>query len=180
MSTLVHHNGSSLFGDLIKWVESATSEPDIRVEEFVEGDRHVIRADHPGVDPSKDIELTVDGGVLKLRGERRAEEHDEHRTEIRYGAFERILTLPRGTKPEDITADYANGVLTVSAPIAGSTERRPSPSPTTSRRLTDRAHFGRPGGRRQDLVVGWSRCSTKASVLAKNRPSWPVSDHLTT
>lgn len=129
MSTLVHHNGSSIFGDLLSWVESATSEPQIRVEEFVEGDRHIIRADIPGVDPRKDIELTVDGGMLKLRGERRAEEHDKHRTEIRYGAFERILTLPRGTKPEDIKADYADGVLTVSAPIAGSSE--PTTIPVT-------------------------------------------------
>lgn len=122
MATLVHHHGSSLFSDLMSWVESATSEPDIRVEEYVEDDRRIIRADLPGVDPTKDIELKVDGGVLTLHGERRAEQHDEHRTEIRYGSFERILALPPGTKPEDVQAGYADGVLTVSMPAASSAE----------------------------------------------------------
>ena len=133
MATLVPHHGSSLFSDLMSWVESATSEPDIRVEEYVEDDRRIIRADLPGVDPTKDIELTVDGGVLKLRGERREEQHDEHRTEIRYGKFERVLTLPQGTKPEDVKAEYADGVLTVSVPAAGATE--PQSIPVTHREL---------------------------------------------
>lgn len=127
MATLVHHNGSSLFSDLMSWIESATAEPKIRVEEYVEDDRRVIRADIPGVDPTKDIELTVEGGVLKLRAERREEQHDEHRTEIHYGKFERVLTLPRGTKPEDVKADYADGVLTVSIPAAGLTETHSIP-----------------------------------------------------
>lgn len=133
MTTLAHAHRPSLFSDLIGWVESMTSEPDIRVEEFVEDGRHVIRADIPGVDPTKDIELTVDGGLLRLRGERRAEQHDEHRTEIRYGAFERVLSLPTGTKPEDVKADYANGVLTVSVPAAASAQ--PLTIPVTKREL---------------------------------------------
>jgi len=131
MTTLVHHHGPSLFSDLISWVESATSEPEIRVEEYFEDGRHVIRADIPGVDPRKDIELTVDGRVLKLRAERRAEQHDKHRTEIRYGTFTRVLTLPHGTKPEDVKADYADGVLTVSVPADGSAA--PQTIPVTHR-----------------------------------------------
>ena len=94
------------------------AEPEVRVEEWVEDGRRVIRADIPGVDPEKDIELTVDGNVLHLRGERREEEHSERRSEIRYGSFERLITLPRGTSPDDVSATYADGVLTVSMPAA--------------------------------------------------------------
>ena len=91
--------------------------PDVRLEEYVEGDRRVVRADLPGVDPGKDIELTVEGTMLRLRGQRRAEEHDEHHTEIRYGSFERVVSLPPGTTPEDVEATYRDGVLTVTMPL---------------------------------------------------------------
>ena len=95
--------------------------PDIRIEEYIEGDRRVVRADIPGVDPAQDIELTVDGNVLRLRGERRAEQHDRQHTEIRYGSFERIVSLPPGTTASDVTAEYVDGVLTVTMPSMAST-----------------------------------------------------------
>lgn len=84
-----------------------------------------------GVDPNEDIQLSVDGNVLRLRGERRAEEHDERRSEIRYGSFERLITLPRSTRAEDVTAEYVNGVLTVSMPTTGAAE--PTTIPVTHR-----------------------------------------------
>ncbi len=131
MTALTHRDGTSLFNDLVAWMGAATTEPEIKIEEFVDGDRHVIRADMPGVDPTKDIQLSVDGNVLRLHGERRAEEHDEHRSEIRYGSFERLITLPRGTRAEDVTAEYVNGVLTVSMPMNGT--EQPKTIPVTTR-----------------------------------------------
>ena len=127
MTALTHREGTSLLNELVNWMGSATTEPDIRIEEYVDGDRHVIRADMPGVDPNKDIQLTVDGAVLHLRGERRAEKHEEHRSEFRYGSFERLITLPRGTRPEDVTAEYVDGVLTVSMPSSSTEEARVIP-----------------------------------------------------
>jgi HSP20 family protein len=129
MTALAHRDGTTLLDELMTWMGAAASE--IKIEEFVEGDRHVIRADMPGVDPNKDIQLSVDGNVLRLRGERRAEEHDEHRSEIRYGSFERLITLPRGTRSEDVTAEYVDGVLTVSMPATGAVE--PTTIPVTHR-----------------------------------------------
>jgi HSP20 family protein len=120
MTTLVHRDGTTLLGELMNWMGAPTTGPEIRVEEYLDNGRRVIRADLPGVDPDKDITLTIEGDVLRLRGERRAEKHDEHRTEIRYGSFERVLPVPFGTKPEDLTAEYADGVLTVSLPVDGS------------------------------------------------------------
>jgi len=115
MSATVQRTGQSVVGELLSWMESMTN-PDVRLEEYVEGDRRIVRADLPGIDPSRDIELEVDDGILRLRGERRAEEHDEHHTEIRYGSFERVISLPPGTTPQDVSAEYINGVLTVSMP----------------------------------------------------------------
>ena len=122
MTALAHRDGTSLLSELMTWMGATEPEPQIKIEEFVEGDRRMIRADMPGVDPRKDIELTVEGNLLHLRGERRAEEHDEHRSEIRYGCFERLITLPRDTRPADVTAEYVDGVLTVSMPVKGPQE----------------------------------------------------------
>ena len=49
--------------------------------------------------------------------------------EVRYGNFDRVLTLPVGTKPEDVTAAYADGVLTLSIPAA--TQSAPQEVPVT-------------------------------------------------
>lgn len=121
MTATVQRSNQSLMSELMSWM-GATAEPDVRVEEFLEGDRRIIRADLPGIDPAHDLHLSVEGGVLRLRGERRQEEHDEHHSEIRYGSFERVLTLPAGTTAKDVTAEYADGVLTVSMPSSPAVE----------------------------------------------------------
>ncbi|MCD4533301.1 Hsp20/alpha crystallin family protein [Nocardioides sp. cx-169] len=116
MSIQANRDRHSVLTDLMDWMGAPGMEPQVRVEEWVEGDRRIIRADIPGVDPTKDIELTVEGGMLHLRGQRRAETHDQHRSEIRYGSFARVIALPAGTRAEDVAADYSHGVLTVSMP----------------------------------------------------------------
>lgn len=92
------------------------------LESFVEEGKLVVRADLPGIDP-KDVEVTVAGDTLTLRGkrERRHEESGRnfiHR-EISYGAFERSVRLPEGVKADDITASYRNGVLELTVPMPG-------------------------------------------------------------
>jgi HSP20 family protein len=47
--------------------------PSVRVEDYVEGDTYVLRAELPGIDPDKDVEITVDRDVLTISGERREE-----------------------------------------------------------------------------------------------------------
>lgn len=92
----------------------------IRVDEFREGDNLVIRAEMPGIDPDKDVELTVANGTLHIRGERREEElkHEKgyRRRELHYGSFSRTLPLPAGTKESDITASYKDGILEIRVP----------------------------------------------------------------
>ncbi|MCP8999416.1 Hsp20/alpha crystallin family protein [Pseudarthrobacter sp. RMG13] len=93
----------------------------IRVEEFVDGKTLVVRAEMPGVDPDKDVEVTMDDGFLRIRAERQEkEEHKDngrYRSEFRYGSFSRNIPLPDGVKEEDIKASYTNGVLEVRAPL---------------------------------------------------------------
>jgi HSP20 family protein len=129
----VRRDGASLMSELMSWFGTLPAQPEIKVEEFQEGERRIVRADLPGVDPDKDIVVTIDDGLLRLHGERRAEEHDRYRTEIRYGSFDRVLSLPAGTKAEDVTAEYADGVLTVSMPAPTPVE--PQAIPVTHREL---------------------------------------------
>jgi HSP20 family protein len=94
----------------------------IPVEEFEENGQHVIRAELPGVDPDHDVEITVQNGVLHIRAERREETKEKkphyYRQEIRYGAFVRNIALPAGCSEEDVTAEYADGLLTIRLPMA--------------------------------------------------------------
>ncbi len=93
----------------------------IRVEEEMVGDELVIRAELPGVDPDKDIEISVDEDVLTLHAERRKEEKTKtdggFRTEFRYGSFHRTLALPRGSSAKDVSATYRDGILEVKVPM---------------------------------------------------------------
>jgi len=92
----------------------------IRVEEFREDGALVIRADLPGIDPDKDVELTVAAGILHIEAERREEEKREEkgyvRQELRYGSLSRSLPLPEGATAADITATYKAGVLEIRIP----------------------------------------------------------------
>jgi HSP20 family protein len=92
----------------------------IRVDEFRDGKELVIRAELPGIDPDKDVELTVSDGMLHIQAERREEEHKDekgyHRRELRYGSFSRSLPLPGGVKETDINAAYKDGILEIRVP----------------------------------------------------------------
>jgi HSP20 family protein len=92
----------------------------IKVEEFTDENHIVIRAELPGVDPDRDIDVTVDDGVLTIKAQRREERQDKsdegYRTEFRYGSFVRQVRLPKGTGPEVISAAYRDGVLEIRMP----------------------------------------------------------------
>lgn len=84
-----------------------------------EAERFVIQADIPGVDPS-DIEVTMEKGVLTIRGERNHETTEERklykRTERTRGAFYRRFSLPDTANAEEISASGKHGVLEIIIP----------------------------------------------------------------
>ena len=65
----------------------------------------------------EDIDVQLENGTMTLKGERKLEKDDKvtgyHRIERSYGAFARSFTLPETVDPEGVSADYANGVLTI-------------------------------------------------------------------
>jgi HSP20 family protein len=107
-------------------------EDQVKVEEFTESGQLVVRAELPGVDPERDVDISIVDGNLHIRAERRqestVEERNYRRSEIRYGSFSRVLPLPRGTREEDIKASYKDGMLEVRAPVQEGT-RGPSRIP---------------------------------------------------
>lgn len=103
------------------WAAGSGPAPAIRVEELTRPDAYVLRAELPGVDPDRDVEISVHDGVLHIEGERgeRSEEREgaTFRSEFRYGRFERTLPLPAGATVEDVAATYRDGVLEVTVPL---------------------------------------------------------------
>jgi len=99
----------------------------ITIEEFTEGDALVVRAEIPGIDPDKDVQISVADGMLQITAERTEKEEKTgrhfHRSELRYGSFGRGIPLPKGVDGATVTAEYKDGMLEVRVPLpAGSTE----------------------------------------------------------
>lgn len=95
----------SLFGRLPTWpsVEITDAEKEIRVS-----------AELPGLE-EKDVEVLIEGDVLTLRGEKKAEVEDKARqfSERYYGRFERRIPLGFEVEEDKVAAEFKNGVLTV-------------------------------------------------------------------
>lgn len=86
--------------------------------EFGETDREIrFTAELPGLE-EKDVDITLEEGVLTLRGEKKSEVEDRDRgyTERSYGRFERRIGLPRGIERDKANATFKNGVLTITLP----------------------------------------------------------------
>jgi HSP20 family protein len=89
----------------------------IKVEQRTKGDRLEVHAEIPGVDPRQDIKVSLGDGFLRLDAHRHKETEVESWThvasEFQYGSASRVVGVPRGVTPEDVTARYRNGVLTI-------------------------------------------------------------------
>ena len=98
-----------------------------RVDIKEEDTRFAIFADIPGVDP-KDIEITMEKGILSIKGERKAASAEENgkltRTGRTNGAFHRRFALPDVADAENIQANGKNGVLEISIPKRPKAEPR--------------------------------------------------------
>jgi HSP20 family protein len=89
------------------------------VDIYEKGDKTVIHAELPGV-KKEDISIDVRGNVLTLKGQRSAEEEvneeSYYRKERSYGSFQRSFTLPETVKPDQVEADFKDGVLKIEIP----------------------------------------------------------------
>jgi HSP20 family protein len=124
-----------MFAELMDWLEGEfpalpimrpfTGGQLMRVEDYVSEGQYVVRAELPGIDPEKDVEITVEDGVLTVKAERREEKKESGRSEFRYGSFTRSVTLPTGADEENVAASYRDGILEVRTPIKEATKAEP-------------------------------------------------------
>ncbi|MEX0698907.1 MAG: Hsp20/alpha crystallin family protein [Acidimicrobiia bacterium] len=77
----------------------------------------IVIVELPGIDPEKDVEISIDDDVLSIKGEKSAEtefsEDNRYIHERGYGRFQRRIPLPVGVDPDKVAAVYDKGVLTV-------------------------------------------------------------------
>ena len=128
----ITRRSSSPMAEMLDWLESNAPlnlhgvglAPYGRVEDFMEEGAYVLRAEIPGIDPDKDIEVSVENDLLTIRGERHEESKDKNRREFHYGSFRRTVSLPKGADADKITASYTDGMLEVRVPTT--TEETPA------------------------------------------------------
>jgi HSP20 family protein len=120
MTGLAHGKNAGFFPDIFAWLEGPFVSPRpvaaqaMRMEEHMANGRYVVQAELPGVDPAKDMEVSVAKGILTVRAERHEEMQGQHRSEFRYGTFTRHIALPITADANDIKATYQWGILEVS------------------------------------------------------------------
>jgi HSP20 family protein len=107
--------------------------PSLEIEETDDAVR--IAAELPGIE-EKDVELTLEDGVLTLKGEKRSESATEHgrarRSERSFGRFERSIRLPCEVVEDKASAEFKNGVLNVTLPKAPAAKSRTISIPVKS------------------------------------------------
>ena len=95
----------------------------MRIEESRQDGQIVVRAEMPGIDPDKDVDVWVADGMLHISAKReeRADVTDSktkgvYRSEFHYGEFARTLPLPMGVNQDAVKATYRDGILEVRVP----------------------------------------------------------------
>lgn len=92
-----------------------------QVDVYEKDNSFVVKAELPGVNKD-DIDVSLDQGDLVIRGERKSE-HEEtgepnyYRMERSYGSFYRRIPMPEGAEQNDISANFKDGVLEITAPL---------------------------------------------------------------
>jgi HSP20 family protein len=79
----------------------------------------VVKTEIPGMD-AKDIDVSIAGDVLTVKGEKKVDREEKgktwHRMERAYGTFQRMVELPCAVEADKIRAKYENGVLVINVP----------------------------------------------------------------
>jgi HSP20 family protein len=86
----------------------------MRMEDCIEDGRYLVRAELSGIDPEKQVEVTVSDGILTIHAERQETKQDKHHSEFPYGSFTRQVTLPVSADDSDVRASCDKGILEVS------------------------------------------------------------------
>lgn len=94
-----------------------------------------LKVELPGVD-EKDIDVSLSGNHLTIKGEKKTEHEEKkdgeegrvfHRVERSFGAFQRTMTVPFDVEPGKVSAEFKDGVLTVTLPKPEGASEQPQP-----------------------------------------------------
>jgi len=127
MTSPARRQASSLLPDLWEMFDATWpfgSRHPMHIEDFVEEGAYVVRAELPGLDAAKDIDVSATEGTLTITAQREETKKDQHRSEFRYGSFSRSVSLPPGADTSKISAEYKKGILEVRVPVAAPPSER--------------------------------------------------------
>jgi HSP20 family protein len=139
----------------------ASSPSTLAVDVREEGDNYIITAPMPGVSPDN-VEITVLGDTVRIRGERREERQeggDNQRwlmREQRYGFFERAVRLPAPLKADAAQAEFRDGILMLSLPKSEEAKERRIP-----------IQGGQRAGQGQDVQISASSGATAGTAAGQ-------------
>ena len=117
------------FAETARWMDqmmgamretSALNVPGMPIDLYRAGDHYVLHVDLPGADPGS-VDVNVEDRTLTIRAERTARTEADAQwlaRERATGTYVRQLNLGRGLALDKITASYADGVLTLTIPVA--------------------------------------------------------------
>ena len=98
-----------------------TSEWALPLDVVEDENQFIVKASLPGIKP-EDLDITYNKGMLTIKGEVKNESETTqgqyHLREHRFGTFSRTINLPDSVKPDDIQADYHDGILELKMPKA--------------------------------------------------------------
>jgi HSP20 family protein len=124
----------SLFEDWFGRSMGGTLAPRVDVSETSK--EVTLKVELPGVE-EKDIEVSLSGNELTVKGEKKSEQEEKkdgenggrvfHRVERSFGAFQRTMTIPFDVEPDTVSAEFKDGVLTITLPKPQGAGEQPQP-----------------------------------------------------
>lgn len=97
------------------------------VDVYETKDSVIVESQLPGINP-EEVEVSVENGVLSIKGEHKreheVEEKNYYRKEVRSGVFYRQVPLPTEVQENKVSAEFENGILKVTCPKAESVEKK--------------------------------------------------------
>ena len=113
MSTPLRRTPRTILPDMIDWFE----DPFFMLRpylEYSEDGRCLIKAELPGIDPEKDLDVTVGADRVTIGVRRSGTIEGRRGSDFGHGPFSRTVSLPGRVDPADVTASFRDGILTVS------------------------------------------------------------------
>ena len=108
-----------MFGPRLWARQFWTGAPAMELDVFEDGDNLKVKASVPGVKP-EDLDVTIKDNTLTIKAEHKSEEEVKEQNclhrERSFGKYQRTVRLPESVNLDESSADYSNGVLTVTFP----------------------------------------------------------------